>query len=221
MVFKKMNNDRFFFEMIKSMSKERVEEFRQYTFEIEGKFSSDKKALTSAYSKEIVGLSEDDIKEIDDYFSDDYYIIEEIHVGLYRKSTLVLLYSFLENSMNSLCRYLCLKNKYPVILSDLRGEGIVRAKDYLEKLADVDFSLLNGEWSCLMTLNKIRNCIVHSEGDIKVSKSPEQLEKLISNVSGLSFNNEKKIKVEHEYIVYCMDKIEAFFEKLYQQVFPK
>ena len=79
---------------------------------------------------------------------------------MYRKSTLVSVYSFLESSMNGLCKHLSARHDYPVKLEDLRGKGIVRAKDYLEKLAKVDFDALNGEWSHLMTLNKIRNCIV-------------------------------------------------------------
>lgn len=218
MALQKMDKNKFVSNIIKSQAKDRLEEFRQYTLEIEAKFDSDKIALSSSYEIAIAGLSEDEKREIEDYFSDDYYIIEEIHVGLYRKSTLVSVYSFLENSMNSLCRLLGTRHTYPVSLNDLRGEGIIRAKDYLEKLAKVDFNALNDEWSHLMTLNKIRNCIVHSEGDIKASKSSTQLENVINATSGLSLRHEKNIKIEREYVDFCIKKVEVFLEKLYQQV---
>ena len=214
-----MDKNKFFSKIIKHQAKDRLEEFRQYTLEIEANFDSDKNALSSSYDKAIEGLSDDEISEVENYFSDDYYIIEEIHVGLYRKSTVVSVYSFLENSMNSLCRHLGSRHTYPVSLNDLRGEGIVRAKDYLEKLAKVDFTALNGEWSHLMNLNKIRNCIVHSEGDIKASKSPTQLENIINSTSGLFVRNERKIKIEREYVDFCINKVEGFLEKLYQQTF--
>ena len=169
----KINKNKLFANIIKHQAKDRLEEFRQYTLEIESKFNSDKNALSNSYNEAIKGLSEEETREVDEYFSDNYYIIEEIHVGLYRKSTLVSIYSFLENSMNGLCRHLYASHKYPVKVDDLRCEGIARAKDYLEKLANVDFSALNGDWSNLMTLNKIRNCIVHSEGDVKNSKNTQ------------------------------------------------
>lgn len=219
MALQKMDKNKFFSNIIRRRAESRLNEFRQYTLEIEAKFDSDKNALSGSYKKAIEGLSEDDLREVEDFFSDDYYIIEEINVGLYRKSTLVSLYSFLENSMNGLCRHLGSRHTYPVSLNDLRGEGIVRAKDYLEKLAKVDFAALNGEWSHLMTLNKIRNCIVHSEGDIKASKSPDNLETIINITPGLSLRNERKIKIEREYINFCIDKVECFLKKLYQNVF--
>lgn len=212
-----MDKNKFFANIIKRQARGRLEEFRQYTLEIESKFNSDKNALSSSYDETIKGLSADEIREVDDYFSDDYYIIEEIHVGMYRKSTLVSIYSFLENSMNGLCRYLSARHDYPVKLYDLRGEGIVRAKDYLEKLARVDFDALNGEWSHLMTLNKIRNCIVHSEGDIKASRN-SHIGNIITNNASLSLRNERYIKIDRKYVDFSINKVEEFLDKLYQQV---
>lgn len=214
-----MNKNKFFSNIIKHQARDRLEEFRQYTLAIESKFDAEKNSILSSYDEAIKGLSEDEIIEVDEYFSEDYYMIEDIHVVMYRKSTLVSVYSFLENSMNNLCSHLGSRHAYPVKLNDLRGEGIVRAKDYLDKLAKVDFSALNGEWSHLKTLNKIRNCIVHSEGDIKTSKSSSQLENIVAITSGLSLRNERKIKIEREYIDFSINKVEEFLDKLYQQAF--
>ncbi len=220
MALPKFDNNIFFAHIVKSLALERLEEFRQYTIELESKFNIDKKKLSSAYDKATKGLSKDEIREVGDYFSDDFYMIEEIHIGLYRKSTLVSLYSFLENSLNKLCRNLCARHKYPVKLEDIKGEGIVRAKDYLEKLAKVDFSPLNGEWCNLLSLNRIRNCIVHCEGNIKSSNNTSKLKNIINNHTGLSLRSDRDIRVEREYIDFCITKIEEFLDKLYQQVFP-
>ncbi len=214
-----MDKNKIFANIIKRQARYRLEEFRQYTLEIESKFNSDKNALSNSYDEAIKGSSEDEIREVGDYFSEDYYMIEEIHVGMYRKSTLVSVYSFLENSMNGLCRHLSSRHNYPVKLNDLRGEGIVRAKDYLEKLAQIDFAAINGEWSHLMDLNKIRNCIVHSEGDIKASKNSSKLENIVAYNTSLSLRNERNIKIEREYIDIIINKVEEFIDNLYQQAF--
>ncbi|MBO2675934.1 hypothetical protein I6M53_14935 [Shewanella algae] len=216
----KRDKYKFFEQILRHEVRSRIEEFRQYTLEIESKFNSDKNSLSNSYSEAIKGLSNDEIREVEDYFSDDYYLIEEIHIGLYRKSTLVSVYSFLENSMNSLCLHLQRSHSYPVELNDLRGEGIVRAKIYLEKLAGIDFTLINGEWSELIAFNKLRNCIVHSEGNIKASKNSTQLENIINQKSSLSLRHERHLKVEREYIDAIMTTTEAFLEKLHQQAIP-
>ena len=156
------DKNKFFEQIFRHQTNDKLEKFRGYTLEIESKFNADKSYLEKSYNEAIKDLSDEEIREIEDYFSDDYYLIEEIHVELYRKSTLVSVYSFLENSMNTLCRHLHKRHAYSIGLSDLRGEGIVRAKNYLEKLAGIDFSAVNGEWSHLMSFNKIRNCTTNT-----------------------------------------------------------
>ncbi len=219
MALPKLDKNKIFADFIKRQARNRLEEFRQYTLEIESKFNSDKNALSNSYDEAVKRLSEDEIREVDDYFYDNYYMIEEINIDMYRKSTLVSVYSFLENSMNGLCRLLSSRHNYPVMLNDLRNEGIVRAKDYLEKLAKIDFSAINGEWSHMKTLNKIRNCIVHSEGDIKSSKNSSQLENIVANNPSLSLRNERNIKIEREYIDFSINEVEEFLDRLYQQAF--
>ena len=66
-----MDKNKFFANILKRLAKDRLEEFRLYTLEIESKFNSDKNALSNSYDAAIKGLSEDEIREVDDYFSDD------------------------------------------------------------------------------------------------------------------------------------------------------
>lgn len=217
----KPDKNNLFEQVFRYQSKDKLERFREYTLEIESKFSADKNRLADSFLEDTEGLNDDELREVEDYFSDDYYIIEEVHVGLYRRSTLVSVYSFLENSLNTLCRHLYKRHGYPIEVSDLRGEGITRAKSYLEKLAGIDFSLLNCEWSTISSFNKIRNCIVHSEGNIKASKSATQLENIVNANSGLNLRDERYIKIDREYIDSVITTIEKFMDKLYSQVFTK
>ncbi|HUX80237.1 MAG TPA: hypothetical protein VMW10_10920, partial [Alphaproteobacteria bacterium] len=78
----------------------------------------------------------------------------------------------LEISLNDLCRYLCNSKKLYLSLEDLRGDGTERAKLYLTKACLIDFPESSNEWNEILKLNKIRNCIVHAQGDILNAKSP-------------------------------------------------
>ncbi|WP_162816456.1 hypothetical protein [Halomonas sp. BN3-1] len=216
-----LDKSKLFEKIFRHQAKDKLERFREYTLEIECKFSADKNRLADSFSEATEGLNDDEIREVENYFSDDYYIIEEIHVGLYRRSTLVSVYSFLENSLNTLCGHLYKRHGYPVEVGDLHGEGIVRAKSYLEKLAGIDFSLLNGEWSTISSFNKIRNCIVHSEGNIKAARSTTQLKSIVTNSPGLSLKDERYIKIDREYIDAIITTVEKFMDKLYDQVFTQ
>jgi hypothetical protein len=217
MKFAQKNNSNIFANAVKLQGNIRLEELRQYTQEIESKFDADKVKIAQRYDDFINSLSAEEADEFNDYLSDDYCAVEHVYVGLYRASALVLLYSFIENAMNCLCRSLAKKNNYPLALGDLKGEGITRARSYLEKLAGADFKPLNGEWSKLQILNKIRNCIVHCEGDVTVFEGTS-IARMISATPGLSLRNEHLITVERIYIDACITTAEEFLEKLYNQV---
>lgn len=205
--------------IVANKTKNRLEDFRRYTLELEGKFTADKNRLMQNFNESITDLSDEEIIEIEEYYADDYQHIEEVQVSLYRKSTLVSLYSFLEHSLNDLCGYQYRRYEFAVEVTDLRGEGIVRARDYLIKLIKVDFSLLNDEWRYLMEFNKIRNCIVHSDGDINQSRSKKSLHEIVNSREGLELQHEKFIKISREYVDFIITKIEVFMAKLYSQVF--
>jgi len=214
-----MDREKLFRTVIVDRTKGRLEELRNYTQALENKFNADKENLSNYYDSSIEGLDVEDIRALDDHFSYSYYMIEDVHIGMYRKSTLISVYSFLESSMNGLCHLLQTLHNYPVVLDDMKGEGIYRAKAYLSKLSKIDFEPLNGEWCFLMSLNKVRNCIAHSEGDIGSYKSKDKILNIINNNDQLSLKNNRHIRVEREYVDDSIDAVEKFLEKLYQKAF--
>ena len=57
--------------------------------------------------------------------------------------------------------------KLSLELSDLKNDGIERAKEYLVKVCHINFPEKSHEWSEIQKLKQIRNCIVHAEGNIE------------------------------------------------------
>lgn len=218
---KNQSTHKHLFTLTSMKTKSRLEEFRSYTLQLEQKFDTDKQSVEESYHEAINLIEHDEENDAHEYFGEMYQEIDGVNVPLFRHSTIVTLYTFLESSMNNLCRNLFRLKKYNVDLSDLRGEGIVRARLYLMKLADVDFELLNGDWSRLLGLNSIRNCLVHNEGRIKGSKSEVKLMNNVDNTIGVYSNHNSEIIIEREYIDNCIDTIENFLLALYNQLKDK
>ncbi|HHK6156071.1 TPA: hypothetical protein ACQWPE_003406, partial [Edwardsiella piscicida] len=61
-----------------------------------------------------------------------------------------------------------------------------------------------------MDLNKVRNCIVHANGDIQKMSSASKLENIASNTQGLSLKNDNII-ISSMYLTDAIKKINEFF----------
>lgn len=168
-------------EMIKLHTTDKLEEFRRFTHEIESKFNSDQNDLHKSFIKAIEGRPGEEADEISSYFSNEHYRIEEEYLGKHREFTLVAIYSFLEFSLNKLCRHLYEKNQYSKQFDNPRGKGksIHEAWKYLEEIAQVNTGALNNEWNYINNFNKVRNCIVHCGGNIKSSKDAIELQDIV------------------------------------------
>ncbi|MEL7968200.1 hypothetical protein AAG587_17690 [Vreelandella neptunia] len=200
---------------------ERLEGFRKYTEELDAKFQSDKRAIVESYdlSPDKYGQDEDEYNDIIEFISDDIHEIENTFIDTFRKSTLVSLYSFLERQMNLLCKRVEKQNSLPIAVTDLKGEGVVRSKQYLEKMASIDFSSggMNALWSAISDLNKLRNQIVHEEGYVKRTNPTSRIENIINTTPGLDYAWSSQLKIEMSYIDSTIHTIEQFLSNLYNQ----
>jgi hypothetical protein len=197
----------------------RLEGFRAYTNELEVKFENDIERLAEKYELKDLDVNNDGTRIMEIIMSEEYRNISDTFIGTYRDSTLVSVYSFLENTMRSICAILQEFNEYPIGQSDLTGDGIQRSKLYLEKMARVDFNQINGVWANLQNLNLLRNCIVHLEGDTLNFKSKEKLRNIISNNQHICLKRDREIVIEREYIDFAIDEVEKFINYLFLKAF--
>lgn len=146
--------------------------------------------------------------------SDSLMDIEFIYLRLHRYSAVLAAYSYLENSMNKICINLENSKDIPLTVTDMSGQGIDRCKLYLDKMCNIDFMTINSYWSRLKDLNKLRNCIVHGDGDAERVKSRNNLINLIENHNELSFIENKLVMISEPYIKESIDDIEFFLSYL-------
>ena len=114
-----------------------------------------------------------------------------------------------------LCDLVQLFYHSPLGVKDLRGKGIKQARLYLEKVAKINFEELNAEWAELVTLNRIRNYIVHADGVEDVVSN--DLTKLANRTQGLSIKQYGRLQVDHTYIDSSITTVENFLDKLYSK----
>lgn len=207
--------------MIRSRTGDKLEEIKQYYEELERKFQADKKQLSKRYKEKVAddNLHPDIKREVDEYFAEEHYIIENIFLKSFRYSMVVTSYSLLEIAMNDLCHYLRHSKKLSLNLDEIKGEGIERAKLYLSKVCSIDFPERSAEWNDIQKVNRIRNCIVHAEGDIEYAKSPQKLKNIVMNTSGLSLYRDRYIRIDSVYIFSAISNTHKLLEMIYEKAF--
>jgi hypothetical protein len=81
-----------------------------------------------------------------------------------RYSLFVHSYSLLEDSLLRIADFYKRKSHLELSPSDLKDEGMMRAKTYLKKVVHIPFPDTHPSWQTVSTLNHIRNLIVHKTG---------------------------------------------------------
>lgn len=160
----------------------------------------------------------DDIRkcELDDAFADYYDELKDVFIKNFNYSYISLLYSFLEKSLIDLCLIIKETKNIKIDLCDLKHEGIYKAKLFLQKLCEIDFPESSNAWQRIEMLNKIRNCIIHTDGDIQKANSSEKLKNIIMNSADLSLKDNQFIELSDKYIRDTIQVIEVFVFDLYK-----
>ncbi len=197
----------------------RLNEFKDYVLAIESNFQEKKGELRRRYKEEIKKIEKKSEEEfhISDYYEGELITIDRVYLETFRYSAIVSIYSILESSLNALCKQLKKTNNLSLDLGEIHGEGIERARLYLQKVCHVKFPARTDSWSNIQKLNKIRNCIVHAEGDVERTLSSTKVKNIVKNTKGLSLMS-NYIKVDKKYIEDIIRDIDDFLETLYENV---
>jgi len=217
----KLDRDKIIQRVLRHHSDDELDNLGEYYDDLERKFHTDKIHLKQRYDvKTEKGKLTPEIKhELDEYFSDEFYVIENIFLKTFRYSMVVTAYSLLETTLNSLCHYLHRLKKVDLTLDELKGEGIERAKLYLLKICHIDFPFTSHEWNQIVKLNSIRNCIVHAQGDVTLSKSPAKLRNIVANTHGIDINNDRYLIIDKTFIDSAISNIKTTVAQIYDASF--
>lgn len=193
---------------------------KNFVTEVESFINSEVRKLGKEFDEAVKRLSKEERRDAEDYYSDVFYQYQE-YTEILRRSLFSYIYSVIENMLNDLCNSERESKKLKLSLSDLSGKGIERAKNYLKKVAEIQFPAESGEWQELKVYNLVRNCLVHREGELGDSnddrtirewalRCPDCLE-VKHDVVGREF-----LEIKRDLCYRALEVVRQFFRQLYQ-----
>ena len=198
-----------------------MEEFKRFTL---SSIENEKKSFSERFDRDTEHLSDEEKEEYFSWISADYFMIEDVFTQISMRSFIVILFSYIEDGMNMLCnveysdkaRYHKKEGleEFKVKYTDMQGKGIDRAKLYMEKIIGCNLHSDKKPWSEINTLRKIRNAIVHDNGNADSKLKNDVNFKQHIHDGRLKLENHGKIKIEPSYLDYILDKVREYFTEI-------
>ena len=162
--------------------------------------------------------------EVNHYFEAQYedarMALLDFYPNILRKSLFVATYSLAEVELNTTCYRRKEQDGLAKSLEDIRGpdKSIGRARKYLREIAGIRFPD-KPEWAEMKNYQKLRNCIVHSQGTLSSCRNANYLRNdyiprhsYLDIGSGLYGEEVMLLKGFCEEVIQTID---SFFQRLY------
>lgn len=155
-------------------------------------------------------------EELEEQLVDEFNVLLSMQV-LIRHSLFTSTYSLLETFLNDLCSTLKKERNLLIDIGDLNGSGIFRAQTYLSKILHVEFPSSHRSWQRIGNYNKLRNCLVHTDGQLS-KESNKQLLKYIKAHKFLDVNVILKVQLQDGFVQEVCDTMAQFVRELIPRV---
>ncbi|AXI31467.1 hypothetical protein CIB87_21375 [Priestia megaterium] len=177
--------------------------------------------IENSFQKEIASF-EKGLEDVPAGFEDEYldYHIDEARQystefpTIMRNSLFVSIYTFLESKIGDLC---VPDKKSLLTLGDIKGQGIKQASTYLKKVLLVDFPHDTDEWKYIKKAQLLRNCIVHTNGQVSKVREPKNVEAAIEELNYVNVDEKGYISLESEFCLDFLENVYSFLQELYKK----
>jgi len=186
-------------------------------------------AKNEKLQKDLENESEEARDQHYDLYFDDFYLIEMIE-QTYCNSMIISIYTLIEKYLNEFCKRLKDIKNIPIKHSELRGDGVERAKIYINKLCELKFDQNDAEF--LSGINAIRNVIAHENGELYNTdeKNINKILNISKKTSGCTVKQEdyidesgnikkiyQNIELEFAFVDYSLMQGVIVFKNLFEQ----
>lgn len=117
-----------------------------------------------------------------------HYTHEVMFPRSQRYSFIVLLFLNLERMLTRFCDHVKKEGKHEIRVTDFKGDIVARSRTYLHKYAKVP-EADKRFWDAIEDLSKVRNCIVHTYGQVEHSSDKKRLQDIANMNHGLSIGD--------------------------------
>lgn len=200
-----------------------LEQFDLFVSKISADLKGEKQKIEERLNSLSAGLSSEESAFLEYEFSDEFYLIDDVFLPLFLRSSTISLFAFFESELTALCKRLDSAQNQGSIWSSIDGSGIGKAKEYLKSHAGVSFAQLNSYWSNLNNMQNIRNCLAHANGDIaQMSTKPKRdnIKQIVASTNGLTIVEDNQLNVGEGYLKGRSADVRGFLIALSEQLYP-
>ncbi len=163
------------------------------------------KAVCDKYIKE--ERQKHDAEEYDEY--NYVYTIENEMPRIIRMPFVISIYSLLENSVIQLLRYGKGKEHIESDLKDIKAKTLLsKCNKYMAQFLNYDFQFSNSAVENICTINKIRNCIAHTNGNFEALTTEKINEIKIIEKKNIGVSTAStQLDVLYEFLEFSMSSV--------------
>ncbi len=179
MITESSNNDLFktkivlpmFLQFHKNTIFSEIDSFREYIIDSRNNIKKQQNIFNEMIETEKKKYPEN-IDGLLEHYEEQYYQINKFYPATFNNSTLLSLYSLFEFNLKSLCITVQDCEEMKIKLDDINGEGYIsKSKKYLNLVVGLDLNELEQTWEKITFFQRLRNCIVHFNSNIKKKKN--------------------------------------------------
>jgi hypothetical protein len=206
--------------MYRQLVEAELEELKRYADALEGALEEEKRRLEKDSEERASTMTEEQRMELYEWAYDDFYRLGETFPRILRYSLFVHTYSLLEHTILRIADHLRNSRKLDLSPSDLRDEGITRAKTFLKKVVRVSFPDNGTDWQDILALNHIRNIIVHNTGHFPEDHSKrKQIDAFMTRWSSdISLDNIRQFTLSDRFIEHVIETCKHFLDDVFTSI---
>lgn len=190
---------------------------RELTDTVEELLENKTKNFKSWVGKEASKISQEKQEEFYELYIDEYHQLSKIFPNILRSSLFIMHYAFFESQLSNLCKSLQKQFSYPIKLTELRGKGIDRAKDYMKKIGKIiNFPDQTPAWNNIKRYEDIRNFVMHKASKLDESKQVKKVETFINAKSSIDLDPLKNIQFAKSFCPEVNNTLQSFFNELFK-----
>jgi hypothetical protein len=207
----------------------KLDEMEQFRFFTLSAIKEEKEHILERFDKHTKLMGKKEREQYYEYNSEDYSRVDEFFSKLSLSSFLIILYSLIEDTLNSLCDAVLNdysrqaeiegRKTFKIRYKDMNGEGIRASKLYLEKVFGVDLKPDGKNWAEIDALRKIRNAMVHDGGWANEDIAKNEcvigcLKKGFLEIEERRNGSLGKITIKPGYLDYILERTREFFQEI-------
>lgn len=153
---------------------------------------------------------------LDGWYEDEFVQLQEEFPRLQRYALFTTAMAMVEANVVTLCQTLQNIMSLSVLYKKPRNNIVINSINYLREHAKVDMSRINYDIDRIDMLRRLRNCIVHSDGENTDAKS-EEIKAYCESLPTLSMDSKSRILLLGGFVGIALHLIQQFFNGLIEK----